>query len=196
MSARRICWLGLFSLLLLGGCSSTDSRLFEAGDPPRLRNGTIRLMTYWVPGKERWKDIRVARAREGKVSVSHITQEGEHYVGEAPAEAWEKLWVRLLDARVFGRKGLDVQDPDQKGGPYHVIHLQLGEQVGRFSSQFKQNLLVFSSRDVSLRLALSNAIIRFVSDHATQKLEDIIKEKAPPPGSPPKKRAEDREKQP
>jgi len=171
---------------LVSGCASSDSRLYEDGDPGRLKDGTIRVTTQWTPGEEEGADVRVLRARAGKVTCSHISPAHGHFVGEVPEKEWVRLWSRLLAAKPFSRARYKVEPPAAQGGPYHLIRLQLGEKASMFSAQHRANLLgMFSSKDIVRRLELSNAIIKVVSRFATRRLEEAlpdVKKEAGAPG--------------
>ncbi len=160
------------ALFFACGCSSHDTRLYEASDPPRLLDGTIRMSTAWAPGRPDSEDIRVIRARKGKITCSFISPNRGHWVGEAEVGEWASLWNRLLQSKPFTPKRLKVEASDPEGGAYHVITLELGERISSFSSQFRTNVFIFSSRDVTRRIGYSNAIVGFIATHATRRLED------------------------
>ncbi len=168
---RRPATMPLLLLLLLTGCSSIDGRLYAEGDPPRLRDGTVTLRTRWFVGAEQAEEIRRVRARDGKVSCELSSPERGHFVGEVPLREWEKLWNVLFESDPFGAARYDVQTDDPKGGPYHLVRLELGSRGAEFSAQMRKNLLVFSSRDTNERLRHSGAIADLVAAHATTKLD-------------------------
>lgn len=161
----------VLSLLSVAACSSVDRRLYAEGDPPRLRDGTVTLRTRWYVGAEQAEEIRRIRARDGKVTCELSSPERGHFVGDVPVREWEKLWNVLFESDPFGAGRFAVEVDDPKGGPYHLIRLELGTQGGEFSAQMKQALLVFSSRDTNERLRHSGAIAEVISAHATTKLD-------------------------
>src|SRR5262249_31735776 len=94
--------------------------------------------------------------------------------------AWVSLWQKLLATDPFGARHLGVDPDDPKGGPYHLIRLELGRNGSEFSAQLRQNLLIFSSKDVSTRLEYSGAIADLVTEHAKRRLDASSPEAAPP----------------
>lgn len=158
-------------VLAAAGCSGVDRRLYHPGEPPVLRDGRITMTTLWAPGREESREVRTITARDGRISVEVRSPVLGHRTGEAPVRAWEELWERLLDAGALepGRHPVEPDDPE--GGPYHEVELVLGGRTASFSAQHRTNLLVFSSKEVTNRLKLSNAIVRFTARHATRILE-------------------------
>jgi hypothetical protein len=165
----RICLPGL-TALLLASCSSVDSRLYEPGDPPRLKDGTITMKTSWAPANDKAVDIRRIKARGGAVTCELISPERGHLTGNVPEGRWVEVWNKLFEWDPFGPKRLSVDPDDPKGGPYHHIRLELGSQASEFSSQLRQNILVFSTRDITDRLELSGAITDVVTEYARESL--------------------------
>ena len=169
------------ALAVLVGCSSVDSRLYEEGEPPRLIDGTVRLTTHWSPGRDDPQDVRIVRSRDGKVTCTYISHEHGHFLGDIPTKEWVSLWRLIFEAKPFDRDRMKAEPPDARGGPYHVISLQLGMKSSSFSAQYRQNLLVFSSRDVMHRMRFSNGIIKFVSRHAVKPLDGDLEKPAAQP---------------
>ena len=170
--------ISLVSVVLLAGCATTDKRFFEPGEPPRLRDGTIRMATQWVRGEEEYQDVRVIRARGGKVTCSFISKGRGHFVGEASTKEWVALWQELMASKPFTRDRLTVEPSYPKGGAYHMITLQLGDKVSTFSAQFMTTFMGTTSKDILRRVAHSNRIVNFVADHATRKLDEKEKQEA------------------
>ena len=158
-------------LSVLGACASTDSRIYDAGEPPRLKNGTVSMRTQWNPGNDEKVDVRRIKAREGRVSCELVSFDRGHFEGDVPEADWVTLVLKLLSTDPFGPRHFSVDPDDPRGGPFHKIRLELGHQGSEFSAQLRQNLLIFSSKDVSERLEQSSAIADLVAKYATRKID-------------------------
>jgi len=171
-----------------GGCSSGPGVLYHDGQPPRLKNGTVTMRTAWTPATDANPDVRRVKCRDGKITCELISRSRGHWQGDVPVKAWEKLWVQLQRAKPLERKPKYGVEPDdaQASGPYHVISIELDGRFHEFSAQLRRNMLaVFSSRDVSERLAYSDAVAELVQAYATTELKPP---EAPKPAIPPKKK--------
>ena len=169
-------------LTALGGCSSVDSRIYEPGDPPHLRDGSITMRSRFLAATDAAQEVRRVKAREGAVTCELVSEERGHWVGDVPEAAWVRLWQTLLASDPFGPKQLGVELDDAKGGPYHLVRLELGSKGSEFSAQVKPSFLVFSSRDTNERIAFSSAIADLVREHATRKLDASSPAVEPPKG--------------
>lgn len=178
-------FLPLILAAAAAGCSSVDERLYEPGDPPRLRDGTITMRTHWAPGDEKKVDIRRIKSRDGAVTCELISPDRGHFAGDVPEDEWRALWNRLLATDPFGTRRMSVDPDDPQGGPYHHVRLELGRSGSEFSAQDRKNLLIFSSRDVAEKLGHSGAIADVVTRHATRSLAEP--KPSPPPDPPAKK---------
>ncbi len=166
-------WL-LLLVLLSAGCSSRSKLLYEEGDPPRLKDGTITVKTSWGVGEEASQDTRRIRCRDGRVTAELVSHARGHFIGEVPVARWEKIWSKMLQTRPFTKKKMYGVEPDdaQAQGPYHLISMEVGGHFHQFSAQLRRNVLgVFSTGDVADRLAYSDAVADLVSEYARRELK-------------------------
>jgi hypothetical protein len=167
----RTTWSLLPLLPILAACASIDSRLYEPGSPPRLRDGTISMRTNWAGARDDRVDIRRIKARDGVVTCEFQGHDRGHFTGQVPLERWEGIWRRFLALEPFDKRPYGVDPDDPQGGPYHLIRLELGSRGHEFSAQLRQNILIFASRDVSERLALAGLVVDLVSEFATTPIQ-------------------------
>lgn len=159
------------SALLLAACSGTDPRLYSEDEPPRLRDGSITMYTYWYPGDEERREERVIRAREGRVSCSLQSPSRGRLEGEVPEGVWVRLWSQLLGSRIFEGEPVKIEGDDVgSGSPYHLVRLQLGDRYREFSAQLRRSFLVFSTKAVLSRLEHTNRIVDIVAEHASEQV--------------------------
>lgn len=184
MNTSRIGWLVLWLGALGGmGCSSSPDLLYEDGDPPKLRNGSVVMRTTWHAGSEDNVDIRRIYAQDGVLTCELVSPRRGHLTGTLTEEQWQDLWAKLMETEPFSPGGYDIEPDDPSGGPYHVIRMQLGRRFGQFSAQLKRNLLIFSSRDVHERMEYVTAIVDLVTSGATRRIQDVPAPAKPAAGS-------------
>ena len=164
--------LGIAAVTVLVGCTSrSHTVIYTATEPPRLVDGTVTMFDSDA-GSEDVLDVRRVRSRDGSITCEFIARGGQHLVGRVPESDWVELWNVLIGADPFGGNPYGRTPPDPDGGTYHLIRLELGSRSARFSTQFRRNLLVFSSVDVVESLEYSNAIVSLVSTHAKTPIQD------------------------
>lgn len=168
----------LIAVLFLCGCSSRPGILYDEGDPPRLKRGTVTMKTTWAARDDALSDVRRVKCRDGKITAELVSQSRGHFTGEVPVVRWEKLWGKLLEVKPFSDKKRYTTEPDdpQAQGPHHVVSLELDGRFHEFSAQLRRNILgAFSTGDVAKRLEYSDAIAELVSEFATTEIKPEIK---------------------
>ncbi len=167
-------WLLLSAVLISSGCSNSSALLYEAGDPPRLRDGTITMKTAWGPREQDARDVRRVRCRDGVVTAELISHSRGHFMGDVPVGRWEAIWSKMLEVRPFSKqKRFSVEGDDaQAHGPYHLVSLEIDGHFYQFSAQLRRNVLgVFSTGDVARRLDYTDAVADLVAEYAKRELK-------------------------
>lgn len=125
-------------------------------DQPTLLVSEIKMVTRLSRNPNAKPEVRTLLCRDGRVTATVQTERGE---GQAEISLVEygRLWRFLLANGCFDLK---VENPDPKGGYYHLVTCTLGNRVGRFSAQVRTNFLGFGTRNIQKRIELSNAIAR------------------------------------
>lgn len=173
----RAAWL--MALVFAAGCAGTHGPLYSETEPPRLLDGEIRMTTRWTAGVKDNPDTRLIACRGGQIACEYDTPRGR-WEGTATAEDWSDLWNRLQPVAPWAEHRKSVDEDDPTGGPYHVVHMRVGERWSEFSSQQRADLVFASSTETMQRVQYTNDIVNFVSAHATTKVRT-----GPPPSATP-----------
>ena len=171
------------TLVLAGACGSSRPTTLYApvsSNRPSLLDGEIRMTTHWTSSPDDVPDVRAVVCEQGRITVYFESPKGRRE-GFASEAEWNNLWARLEPVAPWSPTQMSLKPNDPSGGPYHVVSLRAGDQFCQFSSQMRADILVFSSREASARLAYSNLIVDFVSSHARMQVQ--IAPEAPPPSS-------------
>lgn len=150
---------------LLGACSGLEAPPFawESTDPPRLRDSEIRMTTLRSFRRPEDVDERVIRCADGRVTISVKNRDGFREE-PLPVREYGRLWETFDQARVFE---LGVDNPDVATGYYHEFRVRMGDRAGRFSAQYRPDLLVFTTRAVMERMDLVAAVTEICERYAT-----------------------------
>ncbi len=141
-----------------------------------------------MTGTKETPDVRVIRCQGGQIACEYETPRGR-WEGPATADDWVVLWRKLEPVAPWALEKKSVDDDDPRGGPYHVLHLRVGDKWTDFSTQQKNDLVLFTSKETWNRLEYSNAIVDFIAAHATTQVRTgpLPKPADPTPPAPPKK---------
>lgn len=163
--ALRCGVLGL--LLVLVACASApDPRLYEGeGDTLRLRPAKVRMESHSRRGKQHRPEVREIVVRDGVVHTRYERTDGTVLEGTLPDAAWVGLWKALHATNPFSENpSYSVEeDVPAAGGTYHLITLERGDRVHRFSAQYRTAVLgLFVTSEVGRRMDLANQIVDLV----------------------------------